>query len=123
MGMPSEEEVVKRLASKDAYKEMFAKAFPGEENPVTYDNMKKAIGAFERKLVTPSKFDDYLAGNEDALSKEEKAGLKVFMDKGCASCHSGPVLYWEEIHSKNSAFSVIIGIIPKAKKLITAVTM
>jgi cytochrome c peroxidase len=75
MGMPSEKVVVERLSKDKNYPKMFAKAFPEDQNPVTYDNMKRAIGAFERKLITPSKFDTYLAGNDDAFNDRERKGL------------------------------------------------
>ncbi len=114
MGMPSEEEVIKKLSNVKKYQEMFAKAFPEEKNPITYDNMKKAIGAFERKLVTHSKFDEYVSGKTDALTDQEKQGLQTFIDAGCTACHSGPLLggqlfqkfgiygdYWTETKSKN----------------------
>ncbi len=92
MGMSSEKEVEDRLSKVDKYKEMFDKAFPKDKEAITYDNMKKAIGAFERKLLTPSKFDDYLAGNDNALNTLEKEGLTLFMDKGCIACHAGNAL-------------------------------
>lgn len=92
MEMPSEAAVVKRLSSVKEYQALFAKAFPSDSKPITYDNMKKAIGAFERKLVTPSKFDKYLAGDDKALAENEKAGLQTFIDAGCITCHSGALL-------------------------------
>ncbi len=92
MGMTSEKEVVERLGKVDKYKELFTKAFPDSKEAITYDNMKKAIGAFERKLITPSKFDDYLAGDDTALNAEEKEGLQLFIDKGCTACHSGNIM-------------------------------
>ena len=92
MAMPSEEAVVERLSGIEEYKELFAKTFPEDSNPITYENMKKAIGAFERKLITPSKFDDYLAGNEEALTNEEKEGLKTYIEVGCTTCHAGNAL-------------------------------
>ena len=51
--------------------------------------MAIAIGAFERGLVTPSAFDRYLAGDDDALSPEAQAGLDKFYALGCTTCHSG----------------------------------
>lgn len=92
MAMPSEEFVIERLSEIEEYKALFAKAFPEEEQPITYKNLQKAIGAFERKLITPSKFDDYLAGNEEALNEQEKRGLETFMTTGCITCHSGNAL-------------------------------
>jgi len=52
-------------------------------------NWAKAIGAFERTLVTPSRFDAFLAGDTRALSPEERTGLRKFIDTGCTACHNG----------------------------------
>lgn len=92
MAMADDAKVVAVLESIPGYVEAFGKAFPGEAKPVTFDNMAKAIGAFERKLVTPAPFDKYLAGDEAALSAEAKDGLAVFMASGCTACHGGPLL-------------------------------
>lgn len=89
MAMPDEASVVKVLKSIPGYKASFEKAFPGEADPVTYDNMAKAIGAFERGLVSPARWDKYLAGDEAALSDAEKQGFNDFVDAGCTACHSG----------------------------------
>ncbi|WP_281951852.1 cytochrome-c peroxidase [Nitrosophilus kaiyonis] len=86
MDMPKEV-VVKVVKSIPEYKEAFEKIFPNEE--ITIKTIGKAIGAFERTLVTPSRYDDFLNGDEKALSKAEKEGLKTFIDVGCASCHNG----------------------------------
>ena len=85
----SKELVIERLRSIPGYVSMFDKAFPGEKPSLTYENMAKAIGAFERTLITPSRFDDFLRGDTKALTKEEKDGLKLFMDTGCIICHNG----------------------------------
>lgn len=90
MAMPSEKAVVKVLASIPGYVEKFKAAFPDDKDPVTYDNMAKAIGAFERTLVTPAPFDQFLAGNMGALDKKQLWGLSLFMDVGCTTCHTGP---------------------------------
>lgn len=92
MSMPSEKVVMERLEKDNDYKQMFAAAYPGEKKPITFENMRKAIGAFERTLITPSKFDQFLAGNTQALDTAELRGLKVFMDNGCTACHNGPLL-------------------------------
>jgi cytochrome c peroxidase len=92
MGMPSEDVVVERLEAIPGYATMFAAAFPEDENAISFLNMQKAIGAFERTLITPSRFDDYLAGDVHALNAEEQAGMAQFMDNGCIACHSGPLL-------------------------------
>jgi cytochrome c peroxidase len=89
MAMPAEVEVMKRLAADPDYAKLFASAFPGEGEPLTFKNMGSAIGAFERTLITPSRVDEYLGGNNDALSAGELKGFVTFRDLGCAACHSG----------------------------------
>lgn len=84
------ERVVATLKSIPEYVERFRRAFPGEKDPVTFDNMARAIEAFEATLLTPdSRFDQFLRGRADALNAQEKRGLALFMEKGCAGCHNG----------------------------------
>ncbi len=78
---------IKVVKSIPEYAKAFKKAYPNED--ITIKTIGKAIGAFERTLVTPSRYDDFLNGNEKALSKEEQEGLKTFISVGCASCHGG----------------------------------
>jgi cytochrome c peroxidase len=92
MAMPAEKTVVKVLGSMPEYVSLFTQAFPGDKTPVTYDNMAKAIGAFERKLMTPSRWDALLKGDEAALTAEETVGLKTFLEAGCQACHNGALL-------------------------------
>ena len=81
--------VVATLKSMPQYVTWFEASFPGEADPVTFDNFAKAIEAFEATLITPAPFDSYLNGDEAALSDVQKQGLALFMEKGCASCHNG----------------------------------
>ena len=90
MAMDSEEGVLAVLKSMPEYVDAFKKAFPQDKDPVTYDNVAKAIGAFERKLVTPSRWDKFLRGDQAALTNEEKAGFVAYVDAGCQTCHVGP---------------------------------
>jgi len=92
MAIPSKDFLVDRLSGVDMYKDMFASAYPESSSPITYLNVQKAIAAFERTLVTPSRFDDYLNGESQALTIAEKEGLKTFMDAGCITCHNGKML-------------------------------
>jgi cytochrome c peroxidase len=86
----SPEMAMKAVKSMPEYVTMFKKSFPTDKDPVTFDNMAEAIEAFEATLITPdSRFDKYLRGGDKALKADEKEGLKLFMDKGCAACHSG----------------------------------
>ncbi|TFF21651.1 cytochrome-c peroxidase [Jiella endophytica] len=83
------DKVIATLKSMPQYVEWFDAAFPEQGDPVTFDNFAKAIEAYEATLLTPAPFDAYLNGNDAALGDQEKAGLATFIDKGCASCHSG----------------------------------
>ena len=90
MAMPSEDAVVATLESIPGYAPRFAAAFPADEQPITYDNMARAIGAFERQLLTPGPFDAFLAGDDAALSDAQVAGIATFLSSGCVVCHQGP---------------------------------
>ena len=84
------DQVVATLNSMDAYREHFVQAVPDEVEPVSFANFATAIAAFEETLVTPgAAFDRWLNGDDAALSAEQKQGLGLFMDAGCASCHNG----------------------------------
>lgn len=91
MAMKDEQSVVDLLASMEGYEKAFEAAFPDADKKerITYDNMAKAIGAFERGLVTPSRFDKYLGGEKTALTDQERAGLSKFVQNGCTTCHNG----------------------------------
>ncbi len=86
---PSYRWLESRLKGIEGYRKLFSEAFPEDKNPININNVAKAIGAFERTLTTPSRFDRYLRGEIDALTSVEKKGLKLFIDKGCVSCHIG----------------------------------
>jgi len=88
-GNASAEAAMAKLKAVPGYAELFAKAFPGQAEPVTAENWGRAIGAFERTLVTPSRFDAFLTGDDRALSPSAQAGLRTFMNIGCAGCHNG----------------------------------
>lgn len=90
MAMPDGQSVVRVLKAIPDYDALFRKAFPGEQDPVTFDNMASAIGAFERRLVTPSRWDKFLQGDRNALTAQEKTGLQKFTETGCQTCHNGP---------------------------------
>lgn len=89
MALPDAETGVKVLKSMPEYVAAFERAFPDDQDPVTLVNVGKAMGAFERRLTTPSRWDDYLRGNETALTEAEIEGFKVFTNVGCMVCHTG----------------------------------
>lgn len=91
-GLADEATVLVKINEKQELVDGFKKAFPGDGSPVTVKNFGIAIGAFERTLVTHSRFDDYLDGNPKALSNEELHGLKTFYEIGCTQCHISRLL-------------------------------
>jgi cytochrome c peroxidase len=110
---PDSASAAARLKAIGEYVPLFQKAFPDDADPVTQRNWGRAIGAYERTLLTPSRFDEYLAGKGEALSTAEKRGLRKFISIGCSDCHSGAPLgggsfqkfgveseYWKETGSK-----------------------
>jgi cytochrome c peroxidase len=92
MAVPSDADAVKRLREIKEYPELFKGAFLTESEPLTYDNVAKAIAAFERTLITRDRFDDFQKGETRVLNAREIAGLKTFIETGCITCHSGPLL-------------------------------
>ncbi|MCU1337574.1 MAG: ccpA [Bryobacterales bacterium] len=112
-GNPDNASAMAKVKAIPGYTELFRKAFPDDPDPVTIGNFGKTIGAYERTLMTPARFDEYLAGNTEALSEPERQGLRIFMDTGCSGCHNGVVVgggmfrkfggvedYWKETGSK-----------------------
>jgi cytochrome c peroxidase len=89
MAIPHKGFLIERLNGIKFYKDMFKTAFPGEAKPITYGNLQKAIAAFERTLLTPSRFDKYMQGDVNAITPEEKEGLRFFVTSGCVGCHYG----------------------------------
>jgi cytochrome c peroxidase len=92
MAIPSESAVVAVLKSMPKYVTAFRNAYPGDRNPVTFRRATEAIGAFERGLVTPSRWDRFLKGDGTALTAAEKAGFNHFVDAGCDVCHAGSLV-------------------------------
>jgi len=89
MGMPDEQTVEQKIRGIVEYQKEFALAFPGDEPVINYQNIAEAIAAFERTLITPGRFDDFMNGDAGALSEAEKRGLKAFLKIDCKSCHDG----------------------------------
>jgi cytochrome c peroxidase len=80
---------VSRIQARSAYRELFAKAYPGE--PIAAASVQKAIAAFERTVVTGrAPFDEWVDGNEYAIGDAAKRGFVTFNTRGkCSLCHSG----------------------------------
>lgn len=89
MGMPGPEAVIAYIRSNPGYVKQFKDAFPTQKDAITMENVTAAIASFEERLQTPARWDEYIKGNEQALSDAEKQGLRVFLNTGCASCHAG----------------------------------
>jgi cytochrome c peroxidase len=90
MGMGSADVALERLRRVPDYLPLFAAAFPGSADPLTMDNVAKAIAAYERTLVTPdTPYDRYVKGDKSALTEQQVRGMRTFAELGCTACHSG----------------------------------
>ncbi len=79
-------DVMNKLGTDPSYVTMFAKAYGGQ---ITPDTITDAIAEYEKSLITPCRFDDYLRGNQNAITPQEKRGYQLFKSYGCEQCHRG----------------------------------
>lgn len=84
-----EKRIIATVGSIPQYAQAFKELYPADKNPITLDHIGRVIGAFERQLVTPGRWDKYLLGDDAALTDAEKRGLQTFMKTGCITCHNG----------------------------------
>ena len=83
------DEVTGKLSQDAEFTQAFTAVYP---DGYKKDNFVNAIAEFEKTLITPGPFDKFLKGDKNALTAEQQAGLKIFQEKGCATCHCGPIL-------------------------------
>ena len=81
------DEVEKRLNSKAEYATEFKEVFGVEK--ITFKEVRNAIGAYERTLLTHGAYDRFLEGDNNAMSAKAKRGMTLFLTKGCKGCHTG----------------------------------
>lgn len=88
MGL-EEKALVETVSSISVYVAAFKKSFPDAKASITAETVSMAIAAYTRKLLTPSRWDEFLAGDQSKLTDDEKAGLGAFLDANCMTCHAG----------------------------------
>jgi cytochrome c peroxidase len=80
-------ETIGSLRQVPAYVRAFDRIYP---DGLTATNIKDALIAYELSLNTPNaRFDRFLLGDKQALTKSEKEGYRLFKNYGCVSCHQG----------------------------------
>jgi cytochrome c peroxidase len=89
MGFKTKDDAVAKLVELK-YHDQFKAAYSDEANPLNAKNYGRALQAYQATLMTPSGFDAFLAGADRAMTERQKAGLKAFIETGCAACHDGP---------------------------------
>ncbi len=92
----SAELIEERMQENEEYVRLFKKLFPGKRT-LTFGNMAKAIEVYEKTLITRGTFDEFLDGNDTAMSEEAQIGLNMFIDIGCKGCHFGPAVGGQKI--------------------------
>ena len=88
----SEERVLQTVRSIPEYQKRLKALYPQDVNPVSLHNVGRVIGAFERGLTTPSRWDRFLEGERAALSSAERRGFVTFVSLGCPSCHASALV-------------------------------
>lgn len=83
-----EDELIKKLLEDEKYINSFNTVFK-EENSLSFINIQKAIAVYIKTLLTRSSFDEFLEGDNSAISATAKRGLVNFMNFGCSGCHTG----------------------------------
>jgi len=78
--------IIKALENNKGYNKTFSDIY---KNGITKENIGDALEEFQKTLVTPSAFDEYLRGDKNALTQNQKKGYELFQKKGCVSCHNG----------------------------------
>ena len=90
--------VVAKLQANAEYPSLFAEAFGGEQ-PVTAENLGRAIAAFMRSLLANNApFDRYMRGDSSAMTREQIRGMERFEEIGCIRCHNGPLFSDYKLH-------------------------
>ncbi|MCG8426253.1 MAG: cytochrome-c peroxidase [Chromatiales bacterium] len=106
MGMPSLESVVETVNNIPEYRTAFSQVFTTEQ-PITIDNIAKAIAAYERTLITPdSPYDRFVKGDRSALSEKQIRGMALFESLGCIQCHSGPNFSGASLFGDNTPYRI-----------------
>jgi len=90
MALTSKKQAIRRL--KINYQQAFKHAFPDSKPALSFANITQALAAFQRTLITSDKFDQFIKGDNNALTTQQKQGFLRFQKHGCASCHSGPLM-------------------------------
>lgn len=94
--------VVEKLKKDGKYVAAFKEVYKGD---ITADRIADAIAEFERRLITPdSRFDDFLRGDEKALTAQEKKGWELFQETGCMTCHTGTYFGGESYQAMNPQY-------------------
>jgi len=81
--------IVQRLKAIKGYVNLFNEAYPNTKNSISFNTIINALHTFIKGLITPSPIDDFIKGNNNALSKEQINGGHIFNNKNCYSCHTG----------------------------------
>jgi len=107
LGMAGPDAVVARLRGDAAYEGLFPKAFPGDAPPFTFENVARAIAAFERTMISGwSPYDRYAAGDGSALGASERRGMDLFFSETleCYHCHGGFLFSDSAVHAGSTFF-------------------
>lgn len=95
--------IMDRVLAIDDYRHLFARAYPDEDlQDLSYVHAVNAISAFEKAEFSPtdSRWDQFLGGDDEALTDAEVRGAKLFYgEAGCADCHGGTLMTDQKLYN------------------------
>ena len=94
--------LMERLGGIREYRQMFELAYPGQRfEQMTFAHASNAIGGFfiDQLSFNNSPWDQFLAGNDKAMTPVQLQGAKNFMSARCSICHNGPALTDNKFHN------------------------
>ncbi|HEY6148314.1 MAG TPA: MbnH family di-heme enzyme [Thermoanaerobaculia bacterium] len=88
-----ESEILARLSAEPVYRDLFARAFPGDRPPISLANARRAIACFERTILSgDSPYDRYVwRDDRSGMSEAAMRGMALFFSDRtrCSRCHAG----------------------------------
>lgn len=91
LGYGSKDDALAAVAAA-GYGPRFQAVFGGDGAALNAANYGRALAAYQSTLATPAAFDRFLGGDDAALDTRQQAGLRTFLETGCAGCHDGALL-------------------------------
>ncbi len=95
--------LIARLIEIEGYQELFEEIYPEIElEDLHFVHATNGLAAFfiDTFSFTDAPWDEFLRGDDEALTDEQARGAKLFYgDAGCSSCHGGEIFTDQELYN------------------------